>query len=567
MTGTNRQLEWIFIALIIGVYLLGAIWSVENASLRGEEPRRAVVAFEALENDDYLNITTYGVPYYNKPPLFFWFVAKSFEKGEFNRFFLRLPGQLSIILSALVIVLFFKRRSLLMAFTAAILYLSLFDFLFYQSIYSGEMDHLFSLLVFLSFYTQFKYLKERKLIHILSTVIFCFLAFLTKGLPSIIFFLGGLLSMVITKRISPIESVQRRIKFYIDQIGMALLLGAFIAAFFSFYHFVGGDAKILALNLLAETKDKSVSGFQLGRWIEHVITYPLTFLKYLLPWVLLLPLIVRKSFKLTIGKDALLVFALTYTLVNLIPYWISYGSRGRYVLCLLPVGIIVIVRILERVLESSGGTLLLKKILTILQWFLYPLLFFSCLVAAFLYSSTVMMTMLVLSLSILGLMVLLYKKQKEMNVLTLLLSISLSFFIAKAGLSQTLLKRELMSEVNRKEIVNELLNASEGQPIRLSGALQSKTINVSIGGFPIQDDLYFAVVPSYEIPYFYILGKGESMRYQSYDVYNSDELYLIPEGEYLKIDDGEGMINDLYCFYDDWTKTYFYLIKNEKADK
>jgi 4-amino-4-deoxy-L-arabinose transferase-like glycosyltransferase len=66
---------YLFLLLIL-LALFGGLGIMD---LRGEEPRRALVAWEMIRQANYLQPTIQGLPYYNKPPVFNWVVAVFFQ--------------------------------------------------------------------------------------------------------------------------------------------------------------------------------------------------------------------------------------------------------------------------------------------------------------------------------------------------------------------------------------------------------------------------------------------------------------------------------------------------------
>ncbi len=535
--------------------------AIKNASLRGEEPRRAMIAYEALEKSDYLKLTTYGIPYYNKPPLYFWVLAKSFQFGGFSKLSLRAPGLISIFLSALILFWCLRDKPWVHRVLALVFYLSLFDFLFYQSVYTGELDHFFSMLVFLSFFFQYRWLKKDRTIYFLLAAAVCFLAFITKGLPAIVFFYGGCIAIAL---MHIRNKTMNWIRMGRDLLLASLVLFGLISLFFHTYGQSGGNQQVLFLNLIAETKDKSVDAFNWMEWFGHLLAYPLEFFKYFLPWVLLLPVLGWRKIRDQVKIDSLTEFSLYFLVINMMPYWLSSGSKGRYVLALLPVGIIFITNVLSPLISyAKHDRPIFKRVLVILQALVYGLLVIALGYMVIEWDRVFIPT--ILALLVLGIVGFIKSYSlKEMKITDLLLSIALSFFLFKIVFAETILTNKLNSESDREEVASNLIQISGEKPIYLTGDLKSKEVSISVPGIQIKDDLYYPVVPSFEIPYFYALEKDQSIQYKQFNE-DSDNLFLLPEMEYQKAE-MRVRTDSLYSFLDEWTKVRFYLVQNKKGE-
>ncbi|MEO0338168.1 MAG: hypothetical protein AAF242_03045, partial [Bacteroidota bacterium] len=55
--------------------LFGLFGALDIMDLRGEEPRRALVAWEMIQSGNYWQPRIQDWPYYNKPPIFNWMLA------------------------------------------------------------------------------------------------------------------------------------------------------------------------------------------------------------------------------------------------------------------------------------------------------------------------------------------------------------------------------------------------------------------------------------------------------------------------------------------------------------
>ena len=96
-----RELEVaVLIVLVLGAYLL----RIGDVSMRGEESRRAQVAFEMLERGDWIVPREQGQPFLSRPPLQNWLIAASrVVCGSDAPWAVRLPSVLAMLLTALLI--------------------------------------------------------------------------------------------------------------------------------------------------------------------------------------------------------------------------------------------------------------------------------------------------------------------------------------------------------------------------------------------------------------------------------------------------------------------------------
>ena len=88
-------------------------WLASSAWLRPlalpDEGRYVGVAYEMLSSGDWLVPTLDGLPYFHKPPLFYWLTAASLALFGINEFAARLPSLLAATGSALTVFWFMRR--------------------------------------------------------------------------------------------------------------------------------------------------------------------------------------------------------------------------------------------------------------------------------------------------------------------------------------------------------------------------------------------------------------------------------------------------------------------------
>ncbi|HWG45420.1 MAG TPA: glycosyltransferase family 39 protein [Gemmataceae bacterium] len=90
----------VLIVLVLAAYLI----RIGDVSMRGEESRRARVAFEMLERGDWIVPREQGQPFLSRPPLQNWLIAASrVVCGSEAPWAVRLPSVLAMLLTALLI--------------------------------------------------------------------------------------------------------------------------------------------------------------------------------------------------------------------------------------------------------------------------------------------------------------------------------------------------------------------------------------------------------------------------------------------------------------------------------
>ncbi|MSR54482.1 MAG: hypothetical protein EXS09_14515 [Gemmataceae bacterium] len=103
---TLLERRW-FPLLLVLLWALAYLPSLDLRTLRLEEGRRATPAREMLASNDWVRPTLYGDTYLSKPPFFFWIIAAiGAVLGEVTPLATRLPSVLSSLGCALVVLRF-----------------------------------------------------------------------------------------------------------------------------------------------------------------------------------------------------------------------------------------------------------------------------------------------------------------------------------------------------------------------------------------------------------------------------------------------------------------------------
>jgi 4-amino-4-deoxy-L-arabinose transferase-like glycosyltransferase len=290
-----------------------------------EEPRRAIVALEMLISGNFWIPTIHGENYFNKPPLFNWLVAGGFKLFGIHEWVPRAITLLSHLAIALLIVgigkSHLKKRT---AYMAASLYLIGADILFYFS-FLGEIDIFFSLLIVLAWFGFYHYAEKDKFLSaFLMLYVFSGLAFLTKGLPALIFVGLSLMGWFTYTR--------EWKKLFSWQHACAVLVLLSILLIYLYPYWKSSMLDSLLNTLWSQSSERAAKDYSLATRLMSLFAFPLFLLKDILPGSLLLLFFNRDYFsKAYLREHKFLVFCLLIFAVNILVYWISPGSRSRYI--------------------------------------------------------------------------------------------------------------------------------------------------------------------------------------------------------------------------------------------
>ena len=96
-------MEAVFTKRIYAVGLLALVsgWAyfanLHLSLLEGSEGLYAGIAAEMARRQEFFNLTYQGIPYFNKPPFFFWLLNLSTSLWGDNEIALRVPGSLAAV--------------------------------------------------------------------------------------------------------------------------------------------------------------------------------------------------------------------------------------------------------------------------------------------------------------------------------------------------------------------------------------------------------------------------------------------------------------------------------------
>lgn len=323
-----------FLLLIIALFT-----NLGLSPLRLEEPRRALVALEMLLNDNLIVLTVQGELYHNKPPLFNWAIIACYKLfGNYSEFAVRFPSAFSFLLIG--VILFLKGKEyvcLSFGIYSGLLFLISADILFYFSIL-GEIDLFYAFITFGSFITLYSFYQSKHYyLLFISTYFLGALGTLTKGFPSLVF-LGISLPVffLYNKNFKKLFTLPHflGITFYV----------VVVAGYFWMYsHY--NDAGRFIQNLWWESAGRTVivEKHRISfSFVKHLFVFPLNMVESTFPASLLLIFALKKNFLKKIRENRFVEFSCFMFMSNILIYWISPGTRSRYVYMLFPFIIMIL---------------------------------------------------------------------------------------------------------------------------------------------------------------------------------------------------------------------------------
>ncbi|MGF1639250.1 MAG: ArnT family glycosyltransferase [Cyclobacteriaceae bacterium] len=348
-----KRTESTFILVFLALYILSLFSHLNVIPLSFEEPRRAEVALEMMSSGNYIVPTLNETLYFNKPPLYNWLLVGLFHvTGSQSEWVVRLPTVLSLLLLACLHFVFIRKLvNPTVALLSAIMLLTTADIYYYFSLY-GEIDMFYTLLVYCQIMAIFWfYQKQQFFLLFLVSYIFMSAGVLTKGMPSLAFQALTLLGLAIWQR-------QFRLLFSWQHI-FGLIVGfGIIVLYFNAYASYTDPIPFLA-RLFTESADRSVSSKPFPLNLVHLVGFPFMIIKIGLPWFLFAIVFIKKETRGILLQNRFLVFSMTFIIANLWIYWLSPGTRERYLYMFFTFVFTII---------ASGFTNINIKNFKLLQW-------------------------------------------------------------------------------------------------------------------------------------------------------------------------------------------------------
>lgn len=472
--------------------------------LRGEEPRRAVVALEMLDSGEFVVPHLSGNPYFNKPPTFNWAVALSLRifPGT-EAWMVRLPSLVAYWLIGLMTWLVTARlvdgRT---ALWSMLFYLTSGELLFYGTVMTGELDLFFSLIVFLQAASICWFLlRERWLALFAVSYAFAAIGFLTKGMPSVAF--QGLTLVAALAGFGR----ARRLFDWRHLAGIAVfcaLTGAYFLAYAQ-----REPVQPFLVSLFEEASQRTGLQSPIGDLLRGSVAFPLVVLQLLLPWSLLIVWLRGRGIWSALWRNPWTRFCLLFCAANMPLYWFSGELRDRYIYPFFPFVLVPIAFAyarqaqehagLRRWTDRAAGAVLASLVVAalVVPW-VEP--FSRCA-----HIRTVGLAWAAVSIGVFEL----HRRRAELRVPVF----ALALVVARLAFDMAWLPAMNLSRVSAyPPHVESMIAAAGGQPVRLGGPPELVVRRASIGPVKLGVTEY-EIPPSiaYQIPWHYARITGKPM--------------------------------------------------------
>ena len=326
----TKQQQYLFIGFILLLLIPALLINLGLVPFIDDEAMRALIALEMDLSGNYITPTINGEYYYNKPPLYNWFLLLWFKmSGHYNEFTARLATVFCLLGYAATIFHFSKKHySTKFAFLNALFLITCGRILIYDSML-GLIDIAFSWVTFSAFMIVYHQYEKRNFYALfIFTYLLTAIGFLMKGLPSLVFQGGTLLAFFLYK------------KDFKKLFSLAHLTGGLLFLFIvGTYYFVYNQYNSLETvfnTLLFESSRRTASTHGMGSTILHLFTFPFEVIYHFLPWTVLVVLFFQKGIKKILAADSFIVFCLIIFFANILVYWISVQVYPRYLFMHLP---------------------------------------------------------------------------------------------------------------------------------------------------------------------------------------------------------------------------------------
>lgn len=314
--------------LMIALSFISMLPNITTYEFRAEEARRLLVAFEMSKAGDFLRPTLHGEPYFNKPPLFNWIVSAFAGIVGWKELTVRLPSLLSVLATTLLVCYVSHRlyRDRIHSLLSGLIFVTSLDILYWYG-WLGEIDVSLAFLVSLMIFCQLWYFKTERWQYVVVAGVIAGIGFLLKGFPAYVFFSISLLTTALSEH--------KFARLFAFPALMCYLISLLIPLLWLLQ--LPQPAEHMKV-LFSESASRVETSKDVGRFLTHLVKYPLLTLKQTLPASLFVILAIALGRVRLDGASKTLALL---CLFNYLPYLFAAGSRGRYILPLFPIAAIV----------------------------------------------------------------------------------------------------------------------------------------------------------------------------------------------------------------------------------
>ncbi len=320
--------EWTWWLLILFV-LASFFVNLDRMPLVGEETRRALIAREMVQTDDWIVPRQQGIPRLTKPPIQYWAIALSTQLfGEESRWTIRLPSVLAILLTCMVIYGYCRQwLSAYGALAAGISFATMLDVL--HSGRLAQIDAIFTMFLssaLLVWHWGYSRNWSEWLIWGLSYGLAA-MATLTKGPQAPVYFMAGVGFCLLVQR-------DWRFLFSWTHLWGLFVYVAILASWLVPFWWDVGTSEMVRL-FLSEASIRS-NVFQQSFW-GHAFRFPIDSFFSLFPASLLLPLFLSRRLWQSMGLSKRAAWFLIGCIGLAYPTcWLAPGGEIRYLMPIYP---------------------------------------------------------------------------------------------------------------------------------------------------------------------------------------------------------------------------------------
>ena len=535
-------------AILVGI-LMALFSHLQTVELRGEEPRRAIVAMEMNISGQYIVPKINGWNYYNKPPLFNWLLLSFFKMfGSYDAWVVRIPSLLALLLTGLLHYFFVKKYlSKEVALLSSLLFLTSGDIFFYGTQLSGEIDLFFTLLVYTQVILIFHFTERKDYLTLfITTYTLAALGVLTKGLPSIVFQCITLVAWLAYKR-------DLRMLFHWKHLAGIICFALITTSYFWAYA-RQADVIPYLINLVKESSQRSAIESSFISLLLSALAYPLNVIKFLLPWSFFVGYLFSGKTWPSIKGNDFLVFCTLFILANIPLYWFTADPKSRYIYMFFPFILVLLTWFRQEREHTLTGTTRMINILLTIIIFLVPL---SGLVIPWIVDQALIpnafLKGLCISLISGGVAWFFIRDKTSYRIYYVVLCLVIARIAVNVFYLPTL-NQKTRALTNLHHVEN-LYALTEGAGFSLAGKPYTQNTNLPLGPMnEIHSGIRTAPLLSYSIPYYYTKKTNQILRFE--ENMRPGNYYLI----YLH-EIGHYHVDTLYTFQETGTKDDMGLVR------
>jgi len=326
----TTQFRKILYTVILILLLPALLINLGMIAFIDDEGIRSLVALEMKLSGNYITPTMLGDFYYNKPPLYNWILLAFFNlTNTINEWTARIPTVIFLLAYGATVFYYFKKHfDLRFAFIMAFILITCGRIFFYDSML-GLIDICFSWIIFWMFMTIYHRYKNGQFTRLF---VFAYLlgsiAFLLKGLPTLVFLALTLLALFIWKKdYSKLWSADHFKGMFV----FLVIVGGYYAVYLQF-----NSLEDLFPKMIKQSTRRTMVEYGWLPTVKNLFTFHFEQVYHFLPWSILVIYIFQKGvFKKILSNDFLTFCALTFA-VNIPLYWSSVEVYPRYLLMFPP---------------------------------------------------------------------------------------------------------------------------------------------------------------------------------------------------------------------------------------